>query len=459
MSTHILRAAVCAVTVTLLPGGLAAQANAERARRLDSIASSEVTTNHAVGYVVAVTREANTLLFSSYGKAAIEGNVPMTVHTILPIGSVTKQFTAVAVLQLQDKGTLTLDDQLTRWLPELQSTAAGVTLRHLLGHTAGMKDLAEMQEVRTMRLLRNPAVSRDSVSGIVGRYPLQFAPGTVQRYSNTNYWLLGRVIERASGMSYEEYLQREIFSVLGMSRSSYCPASGSSGDRAVGHGVRDGQAVPIPPIVHTATFAAGAICSTAGDLIRWLQALHGGKVLSPSSYAELIAPTTLTDGTPTRYAKGLTVWKDPRGLATIGHSGGGFGYSSQLWWHPERQLAVVVLTNSEPDNTTTVAEALTDAVLGSPAPARAYPGNVRPLLGTYRGQGQGKEMTIVVGNGEGGLTAAIDGGAPRALRWVEGLTFGLPATHLIFRGRSGSESMAELRFDTGGDHLILQRVP
>jgi CubicO group peptidase (beta-lactamase class C family) len=279
----------------------------------------------------------------------------------------------------------------------------------------------------------------------------------MQVYSNTGYWLLGRVIEKASGMTYEEYVAKRIFEPLGMTCSMHCDNSKSVPDRAYGHGLRNGVSGRVPAVVHTATYAAGALCSTVPDMITWLQSLHGGKVLSPTSYAEMIAPYRLADGTPTRYGMGLIVWNDSRGLRQIGHGGGGFGYSSQAWWHPDTQLATVILTNSEPDNTTVIAEALSAAVLPAARAAPTFTGDVSPLVGTYSGRRGSGEMVIAITGTPQGLAASIDGAAAIALTWIEGSTFRTREPHLTFRRDGNSGPASELRFDTGGDHIILKR--
>ena len=451
---------------SLLPIPTSAQSGGSLAQRLDSIAGAEVLGNRAVGIVVAVAKGKDPLLLKAYGKADADGGTQMTVNTIIPIASVTKQFTAVAILQLRDAGKLSLDDEITKWLPEYEahrsaeapSAPSRVTLRHLLGHMAGAMEMGEMQELRAMRLIRNATVTRDSVYRIISRYPFQFPAGTMQVYSNTGYWLLGRIVEKASGMTYEDYVEKKIFAPLGMSRSMYCSNASKAADRAVGHGMRNGMTGRVPEIVHTATYAAGAICSTAGDMVTWLQALHGGKVLSPRSYAEMITPSRLNDGTPTRYGMGLTIWADRRGLREIGHGGGGFGFSSQAWWHPDSQLAIVLLTNSEPDNTTATVEALAAEVLGPAPTAGPFPGDASQLVGTYKGPGRGKEMVVVVSPTPEGLAVSVDGEAARALQWVEGWTFRLPIPLVTFRRSGNSGPASELRFDTGGDHFILKRA-
>jgi D-alanyl-D-alanine carboxypeptidase len=456
-------AATC--LAALLPASSSAQSGGPLFQRLDSIAGADVLGNRAVGIVVAVVKGKDPLLLKAYGKADADGGAPMTVNTVIPIASVTKQFTAAAILQLRDAGKLSLDDEITKWLPEYEahrsadtpSAPSRVTLRHLLGHMAGIMEMGEMQELRAMRLIRNVTVTRDSVYRIISRYPFQFPAGTMQVYSNTGYWLLGRIVEKASGMTYEDYVEKKIFAPLGMSRSMYCSNASKVADRAFGHGMRNGMSGRVPEIVHTATYSAGAICSTAGDMVIWLQALHGGKVLSPRSYAEMITPSRLNDGTPTGYGMGLAISTDRRGLREIGHNGGGFGFSSQAWWHPDSQLAMVLLTNSEPDNTTATAEALAAEVLGPARTAGPFPGDASQLAGTYRGPGRGKEMVITVSQTPEGLAVSVDGAAARPLQWVEGWVFRLPIPLLTFRRSGNTGPASELRFDTGGDHFILKR--
>jgi D-alanyl-D-alanine carboxypeptidase len=308
-----------------------------------------------------------------------------------------------------------------------------------------------------VRLLRNPTLTRDDVYQVIRRHPFQFPTGTMQIYSNTNFWLLGRVVEKASGMTYEEYVAKRIFEPLGMTRSGYGHPAKDVPHRAYGYGMRSGISGRVPEIVHTATYAAGALYSTAEDMIRWLQALHGGKVLPPKSYAELITPAKLTDGTPLRYAMGLCVAEDSHALRYIGHGGGGFGYSSDARWYPDAQLAVVVLTNSEPDEISAVTEKLVAEVLPVPRQPGSFTGDASPLVGTYRGPGFGGEMVVEVTQTPAGIAFSLRGALAGPLPWVEGWTFRRDSTLLTFR-RSGSRGRAtELRFDTAGDHLILKR--
>lgn len=291
------------------------------AQKLDAIAGVDVLEKRAVGIVAAVAGGKDTLLLKAYGKSDVEGDVAMTADTVIPIGSVTKQFTAAAILQLHDQGKLTVDDDLTKWLADFETRGNKVTLRHMLGHTSGIAEITQMQELRAMQLMRNPAVTRDDVYKVINRQPFRFPTGTMEIYSNTNFWLLGLVIEKASGMTYEDFVEKRIFEPLGMTRSMYCNSAENVPRRAYGYGMKGGLTGRVRDIVHTGTDAAGALCSTAGDMITWLQALHGGKVLTPKSYGEMITPARLNDGTALRYSMGLAVGEDRNGLSRLRRHG------------------------------------------------------------------------------------------------------------------------------------------
>jgi len=434
-----------------------AQANSTLIQRLDSIAGAEVRANRSVGIVAAAFKGKNKLLLQAYGKADVEGNAPMTVGTMIAIGSATKQFTAVAILQLRDQGKLSLDDDITKWLPELNTGGNRITLRQLLAHTAGIPEASEMPELRSVQLIRNATITRDSVYKVISRYPPVFPAGTMEIYSNTGFWLLGRIIEKASGVSYEDYLEKRIFAPLRMSRSMFCDNSKPVPDRANGYGVGRGTPSRIPDVAYTpALFAAGGICSTAGDLITWLQALHSGKVLTPKSYAEYIAPAKLNDGTVLRYSMGTDIAEDNNGLRYIGHSGGGFGFSSEVRWYPDARLAVVMLTNSEPDAITVATEAIAAAVLPPPPRVtRQFSGNPSPLVGKYKGGAHG-DMIVVVTQAPQGVMFSINGRPAETLSWVEGWTFRKGAVLLTFRAGPTGGRAAELRYDPVAEYFILK---
>ena len=437
----------------------AAQANADLVQRLDSIAGHWVQRQYAVGIVAAVVKDGDTLLFKAYGMADVEWDVPMPLDAMFVIGSVTKQFTAAAVLRLRDEGKLSLDDEITRWLPDFDTRGHTVTLRHLLGHTAGIGDFTEAPEFGS--LSTNIRFPRDSAYALLQRLPPQFAPGEVQIYNNSGFWLLGLVVEKASGMTYEDYVEQNLFAPLGMTRSMYCHSEENVPRRAHGYFVsRDSVVRRAWTISHTWPFAAGSLCSTVGDMVTWLQALHGGKVLSPASYAEFITPARLNDGTPLRYGMGVQVGPDPSGLMYLGHGGRAPGFWVEAGWYPEAEMAVVVMINTVgPLDPQEVVTNLADEVLGWTMPPRKrFTGDPAPLVGRYVGPGRGEEMIVEVTATPQGPAFSVNGAPPRVIPWIEDLTFGRGLPRLIFRRANGDRGpVTELRYSMPGAHFILTR--
>ncbi len=448
-----------ALLLGMLAVPAAAQSDSALVHRLDSIAGVWVERGIAVGIAAAAVRGTDTLLMRSYGKADVEWDVPMPLDAMFEIGSVTKQFTAVAVLQLRDQGKLGLDDEITRWLPDFDTRGHTVTLRHLLAHTAGIADFTETPEFPG--LSTNLRLPRDSAYALQQRYPPQFAPGEMQIYNNAGFWLLGLVIEKASGTTYEDYVERHIFAPLGMTRSMYCHSMENVPRRAHGYFVaRDREIRRAWTVVHTWPFAAGSLCSTVGDMVTWLQALHGGRVLSPASYAEFIAPARLNDGTPLRYGMGLQVGPDPSGLQYLGHGGRGPGFWVETGWYPEARMAVVVMINTvgrlDPQEVVTN---LANAVLGwTPPPPQRFTGDPAPLVGRYVGPGRAEDMVIEVTQTPEGIRFSIDGAPPREIPWIADLTFGRGLPRLIFRrAHDDGGPVTELRFSMPGAHFVLNK--
>jgi CubicO group peptidase (beta-lactamase class C family) len=437
--------------VTLTAADAAAQTDRTLAQRLDSLAGAAVIEGSAVGTVAAVVRGDDTLLMKGYGKADVGWDVPMPADAMFEIGSVTKQFTAAAILQLRDAGKLSLDDEITEWLPDFDTRGNTVTVRHLLDHTSGMVGLTEMPEFDLHAW--NPDFPRDSAFALINRYPFQFPTGTMQMYNNSAYWLAGLIVEKASGMTYEDYVEQRIFAPLGMTRSMYCDSGEDVPRRANGYIVyNNGVINRTPTNAHTwMPFAAGSLCSTAGDLVTWVRALHGGEVLSPRSYQEMTTPATLNDGTPLRYGLGIAVGEDSRGLPYIGHGGRVSGFEADTRWYPDAQLAVVVLMNNGGDAGDIAGDLAAELLPWQRPTVAAFTGDAAPLVGTYEGPGRGRDMVMQVTQAPEGIAVAVNGSTPRPVPWVEGTTFRVGGdTFLIFRD-------GDLHLSGGSAYTVLKR--
>jgi CubicO group peptidase (beta-lactamase class C family) len=460
MPKHRSLRAIPGAFILLALAASAAVAQGDRAviQKLDSTAASGVLENRAVGIVAAVVKGNDTLLLKGYGKADVEWDVPMPADAVFEIGSVTKQFTAAAILQLRDAGKLSLDDEITKWLPDFDTRGNKVPLRRLMDHTSGIVGITEMPEFGI--LVQNARFPRDSGYALIRKYPFQFPTGTAQVYNNSAFWLLGLVVEKASGMTYEDYVEKKMFEPLGMTRSMYCSSAEHVPRRAHGYGVQNGVVRRAPTNVHTWPFSAGSLCSTAGDMVTWLKALHGGKVLSPKSYAEMIRPSSLNDGTPLRYGMGIGVGKDIRGLNFIGHGGSIAGFVAEANWYPDAQMAVVVLMNANSNlDPSAVASELAAEVLPWTRPTmRAFAGDAAALVGTYKGPSRGRDMVVQVTQTPQGVAFSANGSPARPLPWVDGLTFRQGSAFLTFRRADGDGGpVTELRFDAGSGYYILKR--
>jgi CubicO group peptidase (beta-lactamase class C family) len=424
----------------------AAQPAGALARKLDSLAGAPVAAKRAVGIVAAVVRGTDTLLLKGYGRADVEWNVPMPADAMFETGSIAKQFTAAAILQLRDAGKLSLDDDLTKWLPDFDARGNAVPLRRLLDHTSGIHDFTETPEFPA--LVGNRAWPRDSAYALIRRYPFDFPTGTAQAYSNSGFWLLALVVEKASGMTYEDYVEKQLLAPLGMTRSMHCNSYENVERRAHGYGMENGTLYRAPTSFNTWFSGAGGICSTAADLVTWTQALHGGRVLSPESYAEMMTPATLRNGMTLRYGMGIGVGRDGRGFEARYHGGILAGFRSAVAWYPEARLTVVVLANTtggvDPES---VAEALAAAVLPARRAAGTFAGDLAPLVGRYRGRTLSGELTVEVTQGAQGLLVSGNGSPPRPVAWVEGTTFLFNNIFLTFRRPNGTGPATELGFN------------
>ena len=430
----------------------AAQSGRPLANRLDSIAANGLRHRGPVGIVAAVVRGNDTLLLEAYGKANLEWEVPMSVDAMFEVGSIAKQFAATAILQLRDSGKLSLDDDITKWLPDLDTRGTKVTLQRMLDHTSGMQTGGTI----------DPRFPRDSAYSAFKRAPVRFRfqPGEAQAYNDRAFWLLGLVVEKASGMRYEEYMEKKIFAPLGMKRSMYCNSSLHVARRAHGYQFGNGVYRRPPAVDYALVFAPGAICSTAGDLVTWLRALHGGKVLTPESYSLMTTKSRLADGTSLQYGLGIKVGEDYQGRRYIGHGGTAPGFRAEALWYPDAQLAVIVVGNTTSLPAAELARELATTVLPPPRPTVAsYTGDPTPFLGKYEYvMGGNRSITIEVTESPRGLAFSINGSRPEPLPWVGGLNFyGGEDVTLSFRRAAAGGPVTELRRDDGGNLYILRR--
>lgn len=303
---------------------------------------------------VLVARGDRILFRQVYGMADHEARLPLQLESRFRLASVSKQFTAAAILKLQDDGVLSVDDPVCRWIQPCPDAWAPVRLRHLMSHTAGIPDLMSQANWGRRRIL---PTDLDDLTTASAQYRLQFEPGTKVRYSNAGFNLLAAVVERASGMAFEDYLRTALFAPLGMADT------GLADDRqdqniVMGYANLAGGRTRQPQANPSVVTGAGALYSTLDDLLAWQRALHRGGLLSASSYADMIADHAPADAPPergrsrrdwgygivsNRLGQRVTPAFDAR---EIYHTGSWSGFRNLVTYQPDADVYVIVLSNN-----------------------------------------------------------------------------------------------------------------
>jgi CubicO group peptidase (beta-lactamase class C family) len=317
------------------------QERAVFATRVDSLVKAYQAESHAPGVSVAVIRGRDTLVLAGFGLADIAAHRQATPATIYEIGSNTKQFTSAAIMRLAEHHKLSIDDELPKYLPQIPLHGNRVTIRQLLTHTSGIRSYTE---VAAWRPHWAEDLTPDSIMGFVAKDTFDFAPGTRYKYDNSGYILLGMVIEKVSGEPYAKYLETQFFKPLGLTHTSYCPSHTTDPEFAAGYSKKDDGVMPHEYLSLTQPFAAGSLCSTVGDFVKWQRDLAAGKVVSPESFTLMSTAATLNNGQKIRYGFGLMPG-ETLGHTNFNHSGGIPGFTTMAYYFPGDTLNVVVFTN------------------------------------------------------------------------------------------------------------------
>ena len=295
-----------------------------------------------IGITIGVARGDEILHLQGYGIADLENEVPASGKGVYRIGSITKMFTAAAILLLEEEGKLGLDDPLQKFLPDYPDIAGKVTIRHLLNHTSGIFSFTDIPNRRIDMRLDH---SHEEILAKFEDTPLAFEPGEKFKYCNSGYHLLGMVIESVSGQKYHEFLQERIFDPLELTTTTYDRHLKIIPNRVSGYAKWGDSIVNAQYVSMRQPFAAGALASTARDLLKWQRALATHQLLKPESYKKMTSPAALPDGKKSLYGLGCFLGKVDE-HRVIGHGGGIPGFVSELAYFPDEELAIVVLTNA-----------------------------------------------------------------------------------------------------------------
>lgn len=344
--------------VTLIALGLLVAASAgaqDLASKIDEYLKAQVKVNRFGGAIL-VARDGKVLASKGYGMANVEHDIPNTPETKFRLGSITKQFTAAAILLLEERGTLSVQDQVCKYVPECPDAWREITIHHLLTHTSGIPNFTSFPDY--LKTMMQPSPAASTVERFKGK-PLDFKPGERMSYSNSGYVLLGYIIERITGKSYDAFIRENIFEPLKMTNTGYDVSSQILKHRAAGYARRGDGLTNAAYLDMTIPHAAGALYSTVEDLYLWDQALYTEKLLSKPSLDKMFTPFK------NNYAYGWTVTTQFN-RKMIGHGGGINGFVTFISRYPDDKTFVVVLSNVEGAPASRIARDLAAIVFNEP---------------------------------------------------------------------------------------------
>lgn len=412
--------ALIAVFCAIVPHSASAQTNAplsseQIVSKVDEYMSSAESIDRFSGTIL-VARDGKPIVSKGYGMANVEWDIANSPKTAFRLGSITKQFTSAAIMLLQERGKLNVSDPACKYLTECPPAWEPITIRHLLTHTSGIPNYTAFPG-----FMEKKAILPVSTAELLAEYrnkPLDFAPGEKNSYSNSGYHLLGLIIEKASGTSYEEFLRQNIFTPLGMKQSGYDSPRSIIKWRAAGYQRAGDDLINAPYIDMLIPFAAGALYSTTGDLLIWDQALYSEKLLTRKSLDEMFTPFK------NNYAYGWGVGKRFERASTA-HGGAIHGFATQIIRFPEDRVTVVVLSNVQGAGADKVANALAAIVFGAkyelPKERKAV-AIASAVLDKYVGEYQLTPAIVMVITNESGKLMLQVAGQPKMELFAENET-------------------------------------
>ncbi|GAA3943935.1 serine hydrolase domain-containing protein [Chitinophaga oryziterrae] len=308
---------------------------------MDSLLSSQFTPKEP-GISVLVAQNGQIVYKKAFGCANLELNVPLDTGMVFNLASITKQFTAVAVLQLVEKNEISLYDSLQKFIPEFPSKGHTITIEHLLTHTSGIKDYLRL-DYDAQNIERWDFTPKQLIDSFKN-YPLDFIPGTRFSYSNSGYFLLGYIIERVSGKRYQSYIVDNLLNPLGLTHTYFDSDGSIIPGRANGYRKSSAGFKNAEYWSPTIEYAAGGLISSASDLLKWNNGLHAYQLLKKETLQKAFTPFRLTNGTTTDYGYGWYV-KTTNNIRSIEHEGGMPGFKTNEIYYPAEDLFIVILCN------------------------------------------------------------------------------------------------------------------
>ncbi len=332
-------------------------------KEIDAIVSSMYTQNEP-GISILVAKNGKPVYRKAFGKASLELDVTMKPENVFELGSITKQFTAVAILMLEEQEKLAIGDEITKYIPDYPTQGKKITIHHLLNHTSGIKSYTGME---SFRKLARTDMSPIELIDVFKNEPMDFDPGTAFRYNNSGYILLGHIIEVITENTYENFIEKHIFKKLGMNSSYYGKMKELIKNRASGYQKEESNFANADYLSLTLPYAAGSLMSTVDDLLKWQNAISGNVLIKRSSLEKAIRGSVLDNGENIEYGYG---WRKASIRASEGyaHGGGIFGYTTYGVFLEKENVYVIGLTNCNCKNVRDIVKKVAAVAIGKPIP-------------------------------------------------------------------------------------------
>lgn len=330
------------------------------AARIDSIILTGFGSKNEPGGVFMVAKNGKTIYRKAFGKANLELNTDMTPDQVFQIGSMTKQFTAIAILMLEQQGKLNVNDPVSKYIRDYPS-GDQITIHHLLTHTSGIKDFTKMKSLQT---IAQKEMKPEMMVDFFKNEPVDFAPGEKFEYNNSGYVVLGYIIELVSGQTYEDFIRKNIFDKAGMSNSYYASDRKLIPKRAYGYHQKEHGFVNKTVISFSVPFSSGSLMSTADDMLKWQQALNSNTLLNAAETQKAFQKYRLNNGEEFTYGYGWHL-KDIDGIPDREHGGSIFGFKSMGIYIPKEDMYVIGLSNCDCHSPTEITRNIAKIVLQS----------------------------------------------------------------------------------------------
>jgi len=335
--THYLKYVLAVITVLSL--NFQSIGYAQNLTKIDSLLQEKYPDN-APGATFLISKNGSIIYKKAFGLANLELNVPMKTNNVLKIGSLTKQFTAISILMLMEKGKLNLDDEITKFIPDYPTNGNKITIHHLLTHTSGIKDF---NKVKGLNAIAQKDLTPLEFIDFSKNEPIDFTPGEKYKYNNSGYAILGYIIEKVTGQPYANFVEEQIFNKLEMTASQYASQREVIQNRASGYQKKDSY-INRMDFSLTLAYSAGGLMSTVDDMFTWQEAIKNNLLISKETTEKAFTNYTLNNGEPINYGYGWHI-ETINNIRSFEHGGAIWGFKSMGVYLPDLDIYVIGLTN------------------------------------------------------------------------------------------------------------------